>query len=311
MRGGEVAPEAPDGVRVHITDVRAAFDRVLVEAPEEVVVAERVLVAPLGVCQSGVDDSPHHPECERRVSPGERPDVLVGNPRRSAPVRVDDDEPRARAAGGEQEAPEVRCSRHGVPTPDEEVARVDPLLGIDLGRATVRHGDPGDAGARTDRPLESARADRIHDACAHRVVLKHPHCPEVAVRQHRLASEARDRALQAEGYRLERFVPARPPEAAATLFAFADERVEKAVLTVDTVEVVRHLPAEEAGGDRMLRVSLDLRRATLPVDGDEHRACVGAIVRTGGTDDALTGERLAHCSGTGRVAATASSWFAW
>ena len=62
--------------------------------------------------------------------------------------------------------------------------------------------------------------------------------------------------------------------------------MEQPVLGVDAVEVVGHLAAQEAGGDRVVGVAGDRDRAAVRVDGHEHRAGVGAVVRAGAAHDA-------------------------
>ena len=67
---------------------------------------------------------------------------------------------------------------------------------------------------------------------------------------------------------------------------FADQRVEDALVRVDAVEVVRHLSAQEADGDRVVGVARHLRRPAV-LDRHVHRAGVGAVVRAGPTDEAV------------------------
>ena len=208
----ELAPDPGDRLRRHAAQLRAALDRICLEASEQLLVARRVGPAPGVVLQAGVDDRAHHPQPERGVRARARPQVLVGHARGAAAERVDHHELRAGAAGGQDLPPQVRRGRHRVPAPAEDVARRRPALGIDLGRDAVRERHPGAAGARADRADEVARPERVEEPGAHRVVLQQPHRAHVEVRQHRLAAVGRDRVAQAPGDQVERLVPARRAE---------------------------------------------------------------------------------------------------
>ena len=172
------------------------LDRMLAEPLEQLVVAVGVGAAPLLVGQPGVDDGAHHPERERAVGARQRPQVLVGDARGAAAVGVDDAQPRAVAPRLLELQPQVRSRRHRVPAPDEQVARVRPLLRIDLRREPLRRDRAGDAGAGADRPHELARADRVHEAVGDRAALQRALGPHVAVGQHRLGAVLVDRRPQ-------------------------------------------------------------------------------------------------------------------
>ena len=71
------------------------------------------------------------------------------------------------------------------------------------------------------------------------------------------------------------------------------QRVEKSLGRVHTLEVVGHLPAEEAVSDRLIGIALDSHRATFAVDRHEHRASVWTVVRA----RRVHNPALAHSSG--------------
>ena len=80
---------------------------------------------------------------------------------------------------------------------------------------------------------------------------------------------------------IERLVPADALEFTLAFIAGAPQRKEQAILAVSALEVLRHLGAERAGGERMVLGALHFHRDAV-LDGDLHRAGVGAIVRAGG-----------------------------
>src|SRR5205814_5857600 len=80
-----------------------------------------------------------------------------------------------------------------------------------------------------------------------------------------------------------RFAPRDTFEAALALLADAPLRIEHAVRVIDAFEVVGDLLTEEAAGERMVAVAAELDgSAGRGIDGDDHPAGVGAIVRADG-----------------------------
>jgi hypothetical protein len=207
--------------------------------------------------------------------------VLVRHAGGAAPERVHHHEPRSLLARVEQLAPEVRGGRERVPTPDEQVAGVRPLLRIDLRRDSVRHRGAGVARGGADRALEVGGSERVHHARGHDVPLDQPLGSHVAVGQDRLAAELLARAQQAVRDQIERLVPGGAPEAAV----LAHKRVKKAVLGVDALQVVGDLAAEEADGDRVLGIAGHVGGPPV-LDRHVHRAGVGTIVRAGAAHEA-------------------------
>ena len=204
---------------------RALLDGGAAELVEQLVVAVGVRAAPVLVVEAGVDDRAHHPDGERGVGARQRAQMLVGEPRRAAAEGIDDHEPRALPARVEQLAPEVRRGRQRVPAPDEQVARVRPLLRVDLRRHAVRLQRAGDPGGRADRSLECRGPERVHHARRHGVALDQALRAHVAVGQDRLAAELVARAGARLGHAVERLVPGGAPEAAV----LAHQRVEDAL----------------------------------------------------------------------------------
>ena len=209
----------------------------------------------------------------------------VRDARGAAAEGIDDDQPRAPLARLEQQPPEVRRGRERIPAPDDDRARVHPLLGVDLGRRALRRHRPRHARARADRAHERRAAERVEQAVAHDVALQEPLRAEVAVGGDGCAAVALARREQARGGHRERLVPARLAEPALALRARAQERAQQPLRRVHALEVVRHLAAQEARRDRMLGVACDRGRAPIGVDLDEQGAGVGAIVRAGAADD--------------------------
>ena len=256
------------------------------EALDQLVVAERVRAAPLLVGEPGVEQRAHDAERERGVGAGQRPQVHVGDARRAAAERVDDDQPRAALARLEDQPPEVRRRRERVPAPHDDRARVHPLLGVDLGRGAVRRHRARDA-RRSRRSCARASSRRARRAAGW------PSCRPArgpACRGSCRARSTRRRAARSPragraAASVERLVPARPAEAPLALGARAHERMQQALVRVHALEVVRDLAAQEAGRDRVLGVARDARGAALGIDLDEQRAGVGAIVRAGPADD--------------------------
>ena len=299
-RGGELPPHARDRLGVDPADRSPVLDRVGADRREQLVVAVGVGAAPLLVGEAGVEDRAHHADAERGVGAGQRAQVLVGHPGGTAAERIDHHDLRARLARVEQLAPEVRSGGHRVPAPDEHVARVRPLLGIDLGRKAVGHHRADDPGRGADRALELAGAERVHQPGAHQVALDQPHGAHVRVGQDRFAPELLACAAQARGHAVECVVPARP----AQLSVHAHERVQDALIGVDAVEVVRDLSAQEADRDRMVGIPGDLDRAPV-LDGHVHRAGIGTVVRAGAAHDASGHARMVRLRVPGGHAARA------
>ncbi len=105
LGAGEVERDALDLLSGHPGDLGTAVEREVVEPLEQLVEAGRVRAAPVLVDEPGIADRAHHPEAKRGVGARQRLHVLVREARGLAPVRVHDDEPRARAVCLEQQPP--------------------------------------------------------------------------------------------------------------------------------------------------------------------------------------------------------------
>ena len=141
--------------------------------------------------QAGVDHRPHHPERERGVGAGQRAQVLVGDARRAAAERIDDDQlraaPRARRASG---ATGAARSTSGSSPRERRSARAATPRGRP--RATRRCAPSCPRPRRSRRSCARARgAERVHHAVAHRVALDQALGARVAVGQRSTRRRAR------------------------------------------------------------------------------------------------------------------------
>ena len=219
--------------------------------------------------------------------PGQRPQVPVGDARRAAAERVDDDQPRAVAARLEDQAPQVRRRRERVPAPHDDRARVHPLLGIDLGRRRRSSPScPPRPRSRRSCARASSRRSPSNSRLPIDVALHDALRAEVAVGDDRRAAVPLDRVARCPAAATSS-ASSQPTcrNCALALGARAHERMQQPLRRVHALEVVRHLAAQEARRDRVLGVALDARGAARGVDLDEQRARVGAIVRAGPADD--------------------------
>ena len=121
-----------------------------------------------------------------------------------------------------------------------------------------------------------------------------PIVPAIAVRHDRLGGARAGDRLRRVGDVVERLVPAHRRETAAALAADALQRLQDAIGMVRALGVARDLGASApcVGGWSGSPWTAD-RPAVL--DGDEHRAGVGAVVRTGGADDWCMGISFGPC----------------
>ena len=82
--------------------------------------------------------------------------------------------------------------------------------------------------------------------------------------------------------------------------------VRRRSVVIRALDVAIDLRAEEAARERMLGVAGDAHRAPV-LDGDEHRAGVGAVVRTGAAHDAIARAQRVRTDGDVIVAEGQSS----
>src|SRR5262249_11690309 len=121
------------------------------------------------------------------------------------------------------------------------------------------------------------------------------HRARIAVWQNRLrpVRRIRDRLERADDA-VDRFVPRDPAKLPRSLGAGSQQRILQAVRMIDAFEVARHLLAQKAVGERMILIRLQLDGSAI-LDGDDHAARIGTIMRTDGTN----GSRFAHCDPPG------------
>jgi hypothetical protein len=163
---------------------------------------------------------------------------------------------------------------------------MDEAFRVGARRGADRH-EVGRRGAGVaERPLADRGAELVEEGVAHVETVQDALGAEVAVREDRLRPVLGDDLAEATGDLVERLVPGDPLEPAAALGAGSPERVQDAVRVVDAGDVVVHLHAEPAPGERVLGVATDLDGPSV-LDGDEHRARVRAVVRTRAPDDRL------------------------
>jgi hypothetical protein len=93
---------------------------------------------------------------------------------------------------------------------------------------------------------------------------------------------------KASGDLVECVVPRDGLELSAPLWADTSERFRKAVGVIGALDVSIHFRAEKSLREWMFGIASDAHGASV-LDGDEHRARVGAVVRARGTYDARTG----------------------
>ena len=208
------------------------------EPLDQLVVAECVRATPLLVGETCVEQRAHDAERERRIGAGQGPEVHVGDARRAAAEGIDGDQPRSAAPRLQDQLPGVRGRRERVPAPDDDRARVHPLLGVDLGRGAVGRHRARDPGARADGAHERRAADRVEQAVGHRVALHATLGAEIALGGDGRATMLGDRRLQPAHREVERLVPGRPPEAPSPLAPVADQRMQEALRGVHALEVV-------------------------------------------------------------------------
>ena len=189
----------------------------------------------------------------------------------------------------------IRRQRVGAPQ-QHEVALRNPL-GVGADVRADRHPHPDRARHRADRAVEPRRAELVEEAPIHRRALEQAHRAGVGVRQDRLRPVARlgDR-VQPVGDLAQRVVPRDRLEAAASLGADPPQRRAQSVVMVRALDVSIHLGAEEAARERVVGIAGDPHRAPV-FDGDEHRAGVGAVVRTRASHHAIQSASRVCASG--------------
>ncbi len=238
----------------------------------------------------------HDAERERAVGAGHRRNVLVALFRGQRTVRIDRDQLGAVALGLLRATPQVQVRRDRIGAPEDDQACVLELLDVGAVARAERGAQRLAARGRADRAVEEAGAEPVEEPAGHRLALHHAHRSRVAVRNDALRINRCDR-LQPRGDLLERSVPADALEAPFTLAADAPQRMQQAIRVVCALEIATDLRAKRPRGSRMRRIAGNLDRDTatlLPLDGNQHRAGVGAVVRTRCAHDLQSGIGLGH-----------------
>jgi hypothetical protein len=259
---------------------------------------QRVALDVVAVEPAFADQHVHQPERKRAVGAGQQRDVLVAFLGGRRAIRIDRNQLRAVALGFLREAPQVQVGRDRIRAPEQDQLGV----GKRLHRRTSAHAERADEGlaarGRADGAIEQARAEPVEEAVRHRLALHQPHRARVRVRHDALWIDRGDR-LQLRGNVVERFVPRHARELALALAAAPLQRMQHALRVIGALEIPADLRAQRAARGRMVRVARDLDRHALAVviaHRHQHRAGVGAIVRTGGVDRFERGIGARHAS---------------
>ena len=173
------------------------------------------------------------------------------------------------------------------------------LLGIDAGPGADGRGEPGRGDGTADVPLEFRAAHRSKEPPVERFHLNEPLRASGAVAQDRFGSRFRGNRLEPRADVGERLVPGDTNEIPLTLPAFALQRVQHAIGVVHALEVVIHLRAERAAGERVRPIARQLYGRPIP-HFDNPRAGVRTVVparaahrpqRRGGGEHRFLGHR--------------------
>src|SRR5439155_26184375 len=81
----------------------------------------------------------------------------------------------------------------------------------------------------------------------------------------------------------DRFIPRSAPKFSFAFRSYSDLRKEQAAIVVRPLEIFRDFRAEKSLRERMFALARDAHRTAI-LDGDEHRASVGTIVRANRAD---------------------------
>jgi hypothetical protein len=242
--------------------------------------ANRVPLQIIPIFQPFRKDHVQYPQRQCRICAGVERYVLVALRRRARTVRIDGDHLCAVRSGALDKRPQMRvgCQRIGAPQQHELCIRE--LLGIGTDALANGVSIPRRTRRRADRAVEQRRAQLVEEAPVHRAVHQHAPCASIRIRQDRLGSVLSNDPFEATGDLIERFVPADAlplPRAARSNPAHG---VQHTVGVVGTLDVARHFGAQKALRDGMRRVTRHLDRLAV-LDGHEHGAGVGAVVRAG------------------------------
>jgi hypothetical protein len=172
----------------------------------------------------------------------------------------------------------VQVRRDHVAGPDEDVAGVHQAFRVHSRGRADRHGVGGAGAGVAVGPLGDGGAELVEERVSHVQAVQDALGPQVADRHDCLRAVLGDRRPEPAGDLIQRLVPGDPGELAAALRAGAPHRVQHPVRAVGLVDVVVHLHAQPAAGERMPGVTPHFHRAPA-AHRDQHRAGVRAIMR--------------------------------
>ncbi len=222
----------------------------------------------------------------------------VGGTGRPGAHGIDDHEGRPRFARRSDEGPQVQVGRQRVGAPQHDEPRVRELLGQQAGATAHGHCRTGVAGTPTHGPDELRRSQPGEERVTDCTALHEPLGSQVAVRHHGLGAVCRDDGREPGRDGFDRLVPADPHKLTGPFGPGTTHRVQEPVGVVDpVVEEPVDLGAQAAGGERMIGITCQRGRSTVP-DRDRPRAGIGAIVRAG-TSSTSVAARSAHPSNIG------------
>ncbi|MCY1221265.1 hypothetical protein D9M72_333130 [compost metagenome] len=221
---------------------------------------------------------------QRAVGAGHRGDMAMALLGAQRAVRVDCHQRGAAPLGFLRAGPEMQVGGNRVAPPDDHQPGIDHVLHVHAHAGAVGVAQRGGAGAGADGAVQPRRAQLVEEARGHALALHQPHGAGVAVRHDRLRIARGDR-LQAGGDGVQRLLPGDRRELAFALPADALHRRQQPVRVVGALGVARHLGAQHALRAGMVGIARYLD-GTAVLDGDEQGTSVGAVMRTGGADDA-------------------------
>ena len=218
------------------------------------------------VGEAVAEEDVHDGEGEQGIGAGADGEVLIGEGGGAGAVGVDDDELCALAAGLLDEGPEVDVVAMDVGSPGDNQAGVRVVLGRGAEADAVDAGEGGPSGGGADGAVELGGSEAVEEAAVHGAVAELADGSGVAVREDgfgavffgdggEFSGDFGERLVPGdalEGFELPALRQAGPGDAGA-----AAHGIEEAVGSVDAVEELGDLAAEEAACNGVGGVALD------------------------------------------------------
>src|ERR1035438_7933465 len=184
-------------------------------------------------------------------------------------------------------AVDIRC-------PGDDVTRMRKLFGLGAHLDAENRLESNLARVGTDRSFELRSAEAVKESAVHRSAVERAERASVGVGEDGFGAVLGDDLAEAGGDFVEGFIPTDALErhagegarATRTFWRYAFHRIEHTIGRVDAVQILGDFSAEKSARDRMLGITLNPGGASI-LDSDQHAACVRAIVRACGVDDAL------------------------